>query len=399
VPLLSPLNPDERATMLVVSLPQKSLLKLAGSLGTVPSGKRLDTLAVWDLAWSLVDYYDEEDGEVAGAVDAALGRELGRTPLTDAVGVPGGAQAVTALLLESRDPARELAWALLSAGTEGSGEAAAAAVRTIIAEFDAADTRAREEEEARQASAPAPEDEAERLAREVEKQAQRARSERDRALKRVGGMKERLVELEKSLATARRDLRAAGEAQERLEGERDRLAKESEGLRAQLQSGTPAEVARLEQELAGAERRERSLRAEVEELRETEATLGTRLREAEERASRAPAGDGEPAERGPGGTTTSWSVPIFTDEFYESIRRWDRKVVRTAFEKIYRLAEDWRHPSLRAIPLEGLPDCYRIRVATDVRLIYRPVDGGRVEILSLIDREDLQRYIRQAKSR
>jgi hypothetical protein len=62
-------------------------------------------------------------------------------------------------------------------------------------------------------------------------------------------------------------------------------------------------------------------------------------------------------------------------------------------------SEDWRHPSLRAIPLEGLPGCYRIRVATDVRLIYRPLDGNRVEIMTLIDREDLQRYIRQAKTR
>jgi hypothetical protein len=32
-----------------------------------------------------------------------------------------------------------------------------------------------------------------------------------------------------------------------------------------------------------------------------------------------------------------------------------------------------------------------------VRLIYRPIDGNRLEILSLIDREDLQRYIRSVK--
>ena len=64
-----------------------------------------------------------------------------------------------------------------------------------------------------------------------------------------------------------------------------------------------------------------------------------------------------------------------------------------------RLADDCRHPSLRAIPLEGLPGHFRIRIASDVRLIYRPLDGGRVEILSLIDREDLQRYIRTAKTR
>src|SRR5206468_1381064 len=185
-----------------------------------------------------------------------------------------------------------------------------------------ADTRAREEEEARAAEpeagpAPGPD----KAADEIEREAARARTGRARALKRLGGMKERLVELEKGLATARQEARRAVEVRERVEAER------------------------------------------------------------------------------PAASTAAWSLPVFTDEFYESIRGWDRKILRITFEKIYRLAEDWRHPSLRAIPLEGLPDCYRIRIASDVRLIYRPADGGRVEILSLIDREDLQRYIRQAKSR
>jgi glutamate racemase len=39
------------------------------------------------------------------------------------------------------------------------------------------------------------------------------------------------------------------------------------------------------------------------------------------------------------------------------------------------------------------------RVATDVRLIYRRKADDSVEILSLIDREDLDRYVRQAKTR
>ena len=71
---------------------------------------------------------------------------------------------------------------------------------------------------------------------------------------------------------------------------------------------------------------------------------------------------------------------------------------RAAFDKIHRLATDWRHGSLRALQLEGVPGYYRIRVATDVRLIYRR-DGNHLEILSLIDREDLDRYIRQARTR
>ena len=92
-------------------------------------------------------------------------------------------------------------------------------------------------------------------------------------------------------------------------------------------------------------------------------------------------------------------IPIFTREFYESIQRWDRRMQRAAFDKVSLLARDWRHGSLRAIALEGLPGYYRIRIATDVRLIYRRGEGNTVEILSLIDREDLDRYIRQARTR
>jgi hypothetical protein len=41
-----------------------------------------------------------------------------------------------------------------------------------------------------------------------------------------------------------------------------------------------------------------------------------------------------------------------------------------------------------------------VRVATDVRLIYRRGEQqNTIEILPLIDREDLDRYVKQAKSR
>ncbi len=95
---------------------------------------------------------------------------------------------------------------------------------------------------------------------------------------------------------------------------------------------------------------------------------------------------------------STFLVPVLTREFYDSIERWDRRMQRAAFDKIHRLANDWRHGSLRALALEGVPGYYRIRVATDVRLIYRR-DGSRLEVLSLIDREDLDRYIRQARTR
>jgi len=213
----------------------------------------------------------------------------------------------------------------------------------------------------------------------------------------MGGMKDRLIELEKALAAARSELRESDIARAELTRERARLTEEQDVLRARLRSGTAAEATRLVAELETATRRNAAQVEELAELRESEERLLTRVRTLEtERSTRPASATEEEALPDPG---ASFSIPIFTAEFYESIRRWDRKVVRNALEKIYRLVDDWRHPSLRAIPLEGLPDCFRIRVASDVRLIYRPLDGGRVEILSLIDREDLQRYIRQAKNR
>jgi hypothetical protein len=336
-------------------------------------------------------------------VDKTLRKDLGEPPLLAAAQADGGAEALSALVLSSRDPLRDLAWALLVAGTPASGPLAADAVQAVVTEFDEADERAKAEEEAAATAGDADaqpantESEAERVARTMQREATRAQRARERALKRVGSMKDRLLDLETAVAGARRDLRAADDTRQRLEAERDKLQRERETLRAQVQEGTAGEVTRLRAELDAAARRLRGLESELEESREAEATLSARVRAlSEERPARAAAGAEEAGERA---ATATWSLPIFSDEFYESIRRWDRKIVRNAFEKIYRLSEDWRHPSLRAIPLEGLPGCYRIRVATDVRLIYRPLDQNRVEIMSLIDREDLQRYIRQAKTR
>jgi hypothetical protein len=354
-------------------------------------------MTAWDLAWSLVDYY-ENDAELAAAVDRALRTELGTPPLVAAVGVEGGGAAVTDLLLSARDPARDLAWALLCAGGDGAGERASACVQTIIREFDEADARAEAAEEA-PAPEPAAPDPTEAVTRALAREAQRAEAARDRAKKRLEGTKARLVELERALAAARQDLRAAEAARERLESERDQATADAAALRAKLRSGTAAEVERLGEELEAARRRMRALEQDAERARDGEAALTARLRALEgDRAAR-PTAAGEPEPERPAASGATWNLPVFTDEFYDSLRRWDRKVVRNAFEKAYRLAEDWRHPSLRAIPLEGLPDYYRLRVATDVRLIYRPIDGGRVEILSLIDREDLPRYVRQAKTR
>jgi hypothetical protein len=147
-----------------------------------------------------------------------------------------------------------------------------------------------------------------------------------------------------------------------------------------------AKVTALEAKLARQAERERALEAEAE---------AARSRPAAERP--APATPEAPDEED---ASASWLMPVYTREFYDSLAGWDRRIQRAAFKQANLLAQDHRHPSLRALPLEGLPGYYRVRVATDVRLLYRRGERqNAIEILSLIDREDLDRYVRQAKTR
>jgi hypothetical protein len=115
----------------------------------------------------------------------------------------------------------------------------------------------------------------------------------------------------------------------------------------------------------------------------------------------APAAAPDQAGEEPDEAPASWLLPVFTEEFYDSLRGWDRRIQRAAVKQAFLLAQDHRHPSLRALPLGGIPGYYRVRVATDVRLIYRRDESRQdaVEILSVIDREDLDRYVRHAKTR
>lgn len=390
---LAPLSEDQRTTFLVVSLPHRSLRRLVGALGTAPKGIRIDKLSPWELAWTLVDFY-ESDPEVAGEVDGLLLREIGGSPLASAVMTDDASLAVTELVLRAKDPLRDLAWALLTSGPPSAGPLAAELVAEIVAEFEDAEARAKEEEaRGRPASEPAEAPDPEAVARQVEKETKSAKRSRERALKRADDMKSRVTELESSLAEANRLLKAEREKRAEAEAEQGRLADQREDLRARLQEGTAAEVERLTALLEERAREIRGLDQDLAEARAAGDALSERLREAERRQS---PGAVE-AEAVPAADPATWSLPVFTAEFYDSIKSWDRKVLRIAFEKIVRLAEDWRHPSLRAIPLEGLAGHYRIRIASDVRLIYRLPEGGRLEILSLIDREDLTRYIRTAK--
>jgi hypothetical protein len=186
--------------------------------------------------------------------------------------------------------------------------------------------------------------------------------------------------------------------------ERVRTETELAALRAQ---DVAVEAQRLRGTVRDLEARASSLESRLARARDREAELTADLARVRADLTAAP----PPVLPDRAGTTTSdldeteetpatWLTPVYTREFYDSLDGWDRRVQRSAFKQAALLAQDHRHPSLRALPLEGLPGYYRVRVATDVRLIYRRTERqNTIEILSLIDREDLDRYIKQAKTR
>ena len=254
----------------------------------------------------------------------------------------------------------------------------AAQVEALVAELARAEARLREAEAGAQARADEARLKAEEQREKLQAALREARARESRAV-------EESARSQDAEAVARRELA--------------RARAEADALRAS-DAAVEAHRARAEvRELAG---KVGALEARLERARERELELGAELERA--RSERAPAvAPGAPpsaSEEPDAGDAETWLFPVYTREFYDSLDGWDRRILRAAFKQAHLLALDHRHPSLRAIPLEGLPGYYRVRVATDVRLIYRrPERQNTVEILSLIDREDLDRYIRQAKTR
>jgi mRNA-degrading endonuclease RelE of RelBE toxin-antitoxin system len=258
-----------------------------------------------------------------------------------------------------------------------------------------------------------PSDRADRLDSALARTEKRLREAEERGEARAEEVRKRAEEQKEKLQGALREARAresqaieesARAREEALEDRRElaRARTEVESLRA---SDAISEAQRARGEARDLAGKVGSLESRVERLREREREL-----ENEVERSRAARSDPAPEPRGEraapvvdetdGAEAETWLFPVYTREFYDSIEGWDRRIQRAAFKQAHLLALDHRHPSLRALPLEGLPGYYRVRVATDVRLIYRrPERQNVVEILSLIDREDLDRYIRQAKTR
>jgi hypothetical protein len=240
-------------------------------------------------------------------------------------------------------------------------------------------------------------EDARRRLEQAEVRAESSRKKGDEAREKLQAW---LKEARAREAHAVEDAARAREQAEAAQRERARVEEELSAARAQ---DAAVEAQRLRGSLRDVEARAGAVEARLERSRERERDLEAeiaRLRSAAGAPAPGPepvaaAGDAE-VEDAP----STWLMPVYTREFYDSLDGWDRRIQRAAFKQAALLAQDHRHPSLRALPLEGLPGYYRVRVATDVRLLYRRAERqNTIEILSLIDREDLDRYIKQAKTR
>jgi mRNA-degrading endonuclease RelE of RelBE toxin-antitoxin system len=247
-------------------------------------------------------------------------------------------------------------------------------------------------------------DEGARRAKALEEKLQKAEARAEEARQRADAQREKLqAQLKEARGEAARAVEDSARARDAAEGARGAQRAAEAALAAARSSDAAGEAARLRAALREVEVRLHAAESGSARAGERAAALEAALRDAEARAAGggegpapAPSPDaGEPEE-----APANWLLPVFTAEFYASLGGWDRRIQRAALKQAFLLSQDWRHPSLRALALEGLPGYYRVRVATDVRLIYRRGERqDTVELCSLIDREDLDRYVRQAKTR
>ncbi|MHB1845566.1 MAG: type II toxin-antitoxin system RelE family toxin [Deltaproteobacteria bacterium] len=393
---LESLDRDRLSVFLYLAIPPPEAVALLERLNVSLTGYRPEALGDIEKSDLLADEYLTYP-EHRKLILKAVEKELGELPAAEET-LGRGAIVLGPLFAEEGGTARAIARLLVD--SDLSVRETALDVLTALADYYLGEPLepSPEEEalpggEARPPGAPPP-DPTEGLRRELERARERADgAERERTASReqLQAARRELAETHATVGELRRALGLA-------EAERDRLRATLEEARSGPHSA--AEL-RLRREVLELKERIERLEEERRALRANEARLELRLSKAHlegpEPARAAPAAEAENDQ--PEEAPASWLMPVFTREYYDSLEGWDRRLQRAAFHKAMMLAQDHRHPSLRALPLEGLPNLYRIRVATDVRLLYRRGEKNVIEILRLIDREDLDKWIKIEKSR
>ncbi len=398
-PPLAELSRDQLSVFLYVSLLPEETRVLVKELGLTSPGFRTEALGDVERCDLIADEIRAAP-PAAAAVQRTLEAALKQAPMPGEPLTPAG--ALEMLWMCAGDSPLALAlWRVLSDRDGRVRDAARPVLDWLAKEHYGPRPEAGEGAPAEPPAGREGADPGGRL-RALEGELARAAERLEEARRRSEAQREKLQSM---LREARaREAQAVGEAaraREAGEAARQELARAEAARAAALSTDAAQEAQRARAAARDLEGRAASLEARLERARERERELEERLAQAE-RAAPAPAPAAPPPEQGsdPEEEVSTWLMPVYTQEFYDSLEGWDRRIQRAAFKQAQLLAADHRHPSLRALPLEGLPGYYRVRVATDVRLLYRRGERqNTVEILSLIDREDLDRYIKQAKTR
>ncbi len=361
----------------------RRLIELCGELRLYSPGYRLESMPPNQVARLLAD--EARAAEDAEQLLDKVIREALRNPVLEGKTLDDE-QYRDLLELFTGDPLQHLARVAWRALIDQDEKLRPYALSAIELGVEALDAPAKAKAPPRKPQLPADVQELRKELEESRKAADRAEKERDSLREQLTGARAEIAAREIVVADVRLELSQAKSELTRASAEVARLTAAGEGRAL-------SEARRLGDE-------NRSLSERLRTAVEDRDALREQLAQAQRAAAApAPAPSVDEETLPSAEEASTFLIPIFTREFYDSIQRWDRRMQRAAFDKVSLLARDWRHGSLRAIALEGLPGYYRIRIATDVRLIYRRGEGNTVEILSLIDREDLDRYIRQARTR
>lgn len=396
--LFHELSRDAFSVFLYLTLSPDGSRELVKRLGLALSGFRTESLGDAERCDLIADEVREHP-EKRGPVVDALRAVLGELPLALLPIDPDRAQDV--LELGGSDQGLLLAlWRVMADPDPGVRVKATPVLDQLVATYYGIESAEQPLEDAAPFQEPQ-----ERAIPELERELAQAQKELKGARQKFEAQREKLhAQIKEARTREAQALDEAARMREAYEVAQRAQSRAEAALAAAQETEVAAEAHRakalahdLEGKLASADAKLERERERTKAL-ESELTLAKRVREA-------PAATPVPAQA-PGNesieeeASSTWSLPVFTREFYDSLEGWDRRIQRAAFKQANLLALDHRHPSLRALPLEGLPGYYRVRVATDVRLLYRRSEKQNgIEILSLIDREDLDRYIKQAKTR
>ncbi len=393
---LHQLSRDHLSVLLYFCFTDPELSELMKAQGVSIPGYRADKLSGVQKADAIAD--EIRAYPKAAAPVHALLKKLYEYPALDVVALTAEVANELAWLATQEDTGMRLLWRVLADEDEKVRAQAAPALDELVKRFYAPPGSG----EGAPAAPPQPQRQAKSEAgdaaalEKLEREAKEGRLAAEQANKKSAELKAQLKQSRAAEAQLTKAEAKARKASEKLAAD---LARAKAGLAEARKKGGRAELDKAKKQLASLEAHAAALEEQRAKLALERDQLQAELDEAKKKgggeAAKPAAAEGDEPDEAP----REWLMPRFTPEFYDSLQGWDLRLQRAAFKQAYLLSENHRHPSLQALPLQGAPGFYRVRVATDVRLIYKRVDEKNVDILSLIDREDLDRYVRQAKTR